>query len=153
MATSTKIPQSYLPAIGALVGILFFVAVFGVRILDPSYLGWQLTLDPGQHYLGWEMFRHEAWHFPLGRIAGYGTPDGSSVVYTDSIPLLAIPLKSIQWLLPKNFQYFGLWMLICYALQGVFGWLLSSLNTQSTYAIYAVPRCVQCGPCSLPVVS
>lgn len=120
--------------VGALLGAVFFLSVFGFRVLNPTYVAWQLTGDPGQHYLGWEFFRYENWHWPLGKIVGYGTPDGSSVVYTDSIPIMAILFKSVRWALPKPFQYTGLWMLLCYVLQGLFGWLLSALHTKSAYA-------------------
>ena len=44
--------------VGALVGLTFFVCVFGVRILDPTYIAWQLHDDPAHLYLGWEYFRH-----------------------------------------------------------------------------------------------
>jgi len=47
--------------VGALVGLVFFVCVFGVRILDPTYIAWQLHDDPAHLYLGWEYFRHESW--------------------------------------------------------------------------------------------
>jgi hypothetical protein len=46
------------------------------------------------------------------------------VVYTDSIPLLAIPFKFLNFLLPNAFQYFGLWVLVCFVLQTVFAFRL-----------------------------
>jgi hypothetical protein len=121
------------PWVGLLLGAAFFLAVFGLRILEPTYIAWQLTDDPAHLYLGWEYFRHEPWQFPFGKLAGYGTPEGSSIFYTDSIPIAALFFKCIRWALPQPFQYTGLWILLSYILQGVFGWLLSALNTQSRY--------------------
>lgn len=118
------------PAIGALLGVLFFFAVFRAEILNPAYIDWQVQEDPGQHYLGWLFFRYEPWQFPLGKIAGYGAPEGSSVVFTDSIPWLAFSFKLIRHWLPEPFQYTGLWILFCYVMQGVWGWLLASLTTR-----------------------
>ncbi len=127
-----SIPSS--PLIGALLGALFFFCIFGFKLLKPSYIEWQLDRDAAQHYLGWEFFRYEPWHFPPGKIDGYGTPDGSSITYTDSIPVMALLFKLLRNLLPQPFQYTGLWILLCYVLQGFFGWLLASLATRSNGA-------------------
>ena len=77
---------------------------------------WDLT----QHYLGWVFYRKSPWHFPLGLVEGiYSQP--VSIVYTDSIPLFALLFKILSPLLPANFQYFGLFELLSYALMGGFG--------------------------------
>jgi hypothetical protein len=59
---------------------------------------------------------------------------GSSIVFTDSIPLLALLFKLVRAALPDHFQYFGLWMLACYLLQAIFAWLLSGLATRRVAA-------------------
>ena len=43
------------PLTGALLGVLVFLAVYGVRVLDPTSVDWilnSLSPDPIQHYLG-----------------------------------------------------------------------------------------------------
>jgi hypothetical protein len=40
------------------------------------------------------------------------------MIYTDSIPLFAVFFKIFSPVLPHNFQYFGLFGIMCYALQG-----------------------------------
>jgi hypothetical protein len=84
-------------------------------------VNWTMRGDGAQHFLGWHFFRSEPWHFPLGIMHSYGYPLTTSVVFTDSIPLVAIPLKLVQTWLPPVFQYQGLWLLGCYMLQGYFG--------------------------------
>jgi hypothetical protein len=116
-----------------LLGGVFFFSVFGVGILDPTHTAWLMNNDPGQHFMGWHIFRHEEWHFPPGRIAHFGIPDGSSIIFTDSLPLLAFPFKWIGSFLPDPFQYFGLWILLCYLLQGYFGWHVSSRVLQNPF--------------------
>lgn len=111
---------------GLLLGAAFFFAVFGSRILDPSYIDWLMEGDSATHFLGWHFFRHEPWTFPLGRIALYGVPDGTSLVYTDSIPIVALILKMFRNSLTEPFQYFGFWILSCYLLQGFWGWRLAA---------------------------
>src|SRR5699024_4406896 len=47
-----------------------------------------------------------------------------SIIFTDSIPLFAIIFKLFRSWLPETFQYFGIWGLLCFALQGGLGALL-----------------------------
>ena len=44
----------------------------------------------------------------------------SSIVYPDGVPLMALLLKPFNAWLPEHFQYFGIWILICYMLQVFF---------------------------------
>ena len=69
------------------------------------------------NYLGWLFFRDAAWHLPLGANPAYGLPLGSSVVYSDSIPLLALAFKPFSSLLSPTFHYFAFWILTCLMLQ------------------------------------
>ena len=52
---------------------------------------------------------------------------GSSIVFSDSIPLLALALKPFSAWLPASFQYFGAWIAACFVLQAWFGWKLLRL--------------------------
>jgi hypothetical protein len=47
-------------------------------------------------------------------------------MYTDSVPLIAIPLKYVSFLLPNEFQYFGIWILAAFVLQAWFAWKIIS---------------------------
>ncbi len=120
------------PAVAAaLLGPLLFFLLFDPRLLDPSYFHWLLWLpDPATQFLGWHFFRLESWHLPPGAAANYGMEMGSSIVFTDSIPMLALLFKLLRGALTDKFQYFGLWMLACYILQAVFAWLLSGIATR-----------------------
>jgi hypothetical protein len=104
----------------ACLGVLAYLYLFGPATLNPLNVAWMLQGDPAQHYLGWQFFRNEPWHWPLGRITRLGIPEGTGIVFTDSIPLLALLLKPFSAFLPAEFQYFGLWMLACYLLTGYF---------------------------------
>ncbi len=112
-------------AIGALLGLLLFAWLAGFQIVVPSSITWLLdSPDPTTHYLGWSFFRHDQWHLPLGLNPNYGLSSGSSIVYSDSIPLLALLFKPLSPWLGEPFQYTGLWLLLCFILQGVFAMLL-----------------------------
>ncbi len=60
----------------------------------------------------------------MGVIEKYHYPISTCLVYTDSIPLIGIPLKLFNELLSQPFQYFGLWLMTAYMLQGFFAGLL-----------------------------
>jgi len=112
-------------AAAILLAVLLFGFRYGFRILDPGNADWLLgRQDPATSYLAWLFFLSEPWSFPLGQVSGYLAPAGTTVGLTDSIPLLALPLKALGFLLPADFQYFGLWKLLNHCLQAVFGYLL-----------------------------
>ena len=107
---------------GALLGALVFLILYGVRVLDPTCVDWILnnpSPDPAQHYLGWVFYRRSGWRLPyLGANYSAIYPYRTSILYTDSIPLLAVLGKLLGGVLPARFQYLGLWGLFCYAMQG-----------------------------------
>lgn len=78
--------------------------------------------DPIQEYLGWELFRQGPWLFPIGKNPHFGMEASSSIVFSDSIPLLAILFKPFREYLSEPFQYFGIWSFICFALQALLSW-------------------------------
>lgn len=110
----------YLFLSGILLGILFFIYIYGFEVINPTYVEWIYTNkgDLFQHQLGFEFFRNDSWDFPLGMINNYGYPYSTSIVYMDSIPLLAIIFKIFRDFLPEKFQYLGIWGVFCFAMQG-----------------------------------
>lgn len=115
--------------IPCLIGVLLFWIYTGGGILDPRNINWILASngDPIQHYIGWNFFRGEPFfQWPFGKNLAYGEGLGSSIVFSDSIPLLAFIFRPFSGSLPQTFQYFGIWILLCFILQAVFAWLLLS---------------------------
>ncbi len=126
----TKLPlESFTPLLGAAIGAVFFIDVLGLELLDPTHINWVIQGDLAQNYFGWQFFRKEEWQWPLGQINSFYYPMGSSILYTDSLPLLAIPFKLFSNYLPAQFQYIGIWLLLSYILQGLFASLLMRLLT------------------------
>ena len=108
--------------IAGLLGALTFVMIYGIHILNPCYTDWLLNGldgDLSQHYLGWKFFREDNWHFPLGIMENIAYPNRVSIIFTDSIPIFAVLFKLFRFMLPDQFQYFGLWGLLCFILQAV----------------------------------
>ncbi len=113
------------PAFALLVGLAAFVLYTGGGILDPRSTGWLMAGDPAQSWLGWQFFRHTPLlQWPLGANPDFGMEIGSSIVFSDSVPLIAFLLKPLSPWLPAAFQYFGAWLAVCFMLQALFAWKL-----------------------------
>ena len=111
--------------LGALIGVTAFLCIYGVHVLNVAYTDWLLGGGSlTQNYLGWCFYRNSDWMFPIGLMDEITYPNSVSVIYTDSVPLLAVFFKIFRGLLPEDFQYFGLWGLLCFGAQGAFGALL-----------------------------
>ena len=103
------------------VGLAAFFVVVGPKVLDTSNILWLTPMkDSFTHYLGWEFFRRSPLSWPLGLSPDYGLQFSSSILFADSVPLLALPLKLISPWLPAVFQYTGWWTLFCFLLQAYF---------------------------------
>ncbi len=107
-------------------GAAAFFVLADWTILDPHNAGWLLSHpDTATSYLGWQFFRQAPLaQLPLGANPAYGMEIATSVVFSDSIPLLALLLKPFSAFLPATFQYLGLWLLACCVLQSVFAYRL-----------------------------
>ena len=115
-------------AIALGVGIAAFLLTIGWKPLDVTNMLWLTAKSDGfTHYLGWEFFRRSAWTWPLGLSPDYGLQFSSSIIFSDSIPLIAIPLKLLSPLPPETFQYTGWWLLSCFVLQAWFACRLAGL--------------------------
>jgi Family of unknown function (DUF6311) len=118
-----------LPLLGGLIGGALMTAALGPSVVDPTHFEWLMHGDYALHFLGWHLYRHGPWTAPLGAAPLLIAPIGSSIGLTDSIPLVGIPLKVFDALLPPIFQFIGPWLVLSVALQGVFGVLLMRLVT------------------------
>ncbi len=117
----------------ALIGALAFLLVCGPGVLWPTRIAWLATGDPAMFYLGWSFFRRSPWTWPPSANPDYGLELASSIFFADAIPLLALSMKTIA---PAGgpWQYFGIWLLVCFALQGLLAGRLAALYTPSRLA-------------------
>lgn len=116
------------PVAAVLVGLLVFLSVRGANITRTGNVAWLMEGDPVQHWLGWQFFRQSPfWQWPLGANPSNGLDIGSSIVFSDSIPLMALLFKPFSAWLPPEFQYFGIWLGLCFCLQALLAWRLLCL--------------------------
>ena len=109
--------------IGAILGAIVFIVIFGASMINPTNTDWifAYTGDATQHHLGWVFYRNSPWTFPIGLTQGLTCDGAVSCMYSDSIPLFGVIFKILSPILPHNFQFLGLWGVICFALNGGFG--------------------------------
>ncbi|MCL2208952.1 MAG: DUF6311 domain-containing protein [Treponema sp.] len=106
--------------IGGILGALFFIYNFGILILNPVYTDWLMNgHDMEGGYLAWELARNSGWYFPL-MSDNFNYPNKVPVV----MELTGIILKIFNNFLPENFQYFGIFFISYYILQGACGALI-----------------------------
>jgi hypothetical protein len=146
-------PKNFLPYLQecfilALPGILVMLFIIPIgRVINPFSNRWLMSGDPSQAYIGWEYFRHSPLNqFPLGLIPNLGVNLDISVVYTDSIPLLAIPFKFLNPILPIAFQYFGIWISMCFILISYHSGRIFQMYTNSKYKTFLGSSLVAISP-------
>ena len=127
---------------GALLGLIFFLAIYGISPVifteDSFIINGYIEKDISQHYSGWMLYRNSPWRFPVGLGENIAYPYGNVVSFTDSIPLFAIFFKLFRAVLPETFQYFGLFVMLCFMLQGAFAALLCGLfNKNNRVCIFS----------------
>ncbi|HHX56447.1 MAG TPA: hypothetical protein GX710_00355 [Clostridiales bacterium] len=111
--------------LGGIIGAIIFIMIYGVKGINPTYDAWLYTNgDLTQHYIGWQFFRDSDWSFPLGLTDGLVYPNAISCMFTDSIPIFALFFKLLSPILPETFQYFGIWGIMCFFLQGAISILI-----------------------------
>ncbi|MEQ1608371.1 MAG: DUF6311 domain-containing protein [Hyphomonadaceae bacterium] len=121
--------------LAGLFGALVYLAVAGPGPLDVTNTGWIFEqTDITGAYMGWSFYRDAPWSAAIADNPLYGMDFSGSILFSDAIPLMAIPFKALSPMLPEQFQYFGLWTFLNFVLQGVFGWLLMSRATDNALA-------------------
>lgn len=71
-----------------------FLFLFGIEFINPVNTLWLYTKpDIATAQTGWVFFKNDIWRFPFGSNPNYGHSFGNSIVYSNSIPILAILFK------------------------------------------------------------
>lgn len=106
--------------------------LFG-NILSTTYDAWMLTGDRKQLLTAWNAFRVSYWSFPLGFLPILNYPIGTYLSILDGIPILSIPAKLVFDIFNINGQPYGYWVVLCFFLQALFGYLIVAKILNSPY--------------------
>lgn len=127
--TKTDLSRRRAALLGAAVGVLCFLLVYGVRTLNVTDDSWIFAaydeFDIIQHYMGKTHLRASDWSFPLMMADTLAAPDGTITVFTDCYPLVMLFVKLFSPILPAVFQIEGWCVLAHFALQGAAAALLA----------------------------
>ena len=121
------------------VGIIALLAVVPEGFLNASSEVWRLPSgDRGAGVVGMRYYLADDWHWPLLHTDDLSFPDGTNIIFTDSIPLMALGAKAARPLIGSDINYFPSWFIVIYSLQGVGGVaLLRSLGVKRRDALVA----------------
>ena len=92
------------------ISLLCVIGVVGIENISFQSTKWLHSLETGTHQLGWYFFKNDIWRFPLGSNPNYGDNIGNVIVFSDSIPILALFFKLFKSFITENFQYFSFWI-------------------------------------------
>lgn len=131
-AGATEGPRGALPflvalIIPAMIGLIAFLVLVGSAVLDPRNIAWMASDDPATYYIGWSFFRRGGWGWPPSANPEYGLEIGSTLFFSDTIPLFALLAKLLIAPATGPWQYHGWWILFCFILHSVFAWRLLSI--------------------------
>lgn len=102
-------------------GTLYALSFLNLSFIMGKSLYWkEPNGDIITHMIGAIYYAQDAWRWPLFYVPKLAFPEGTSIVYTDSLPLLALIAKLTYKVIGQWINYFGYWFLTCFALLGLF---------------------------------
>ena len=129
LKTKNSRQSFFLPLI---LGLASFLLLVGPSVLNPRNIAWLLSgFDMTLEYLGWAFYRYGPWTFPIGMNPQFGLDISSSIIYSNSLPLIAPFFKLLSPWLGDPFQFWGFWLMGCFILQAWMAWKLLSLVSNS----------------------
>lgn len=75
--------------------------------------------DRASNLVGYLYYLEAPWQWPPFRLDQLSLPEGTSVIYSDSIPLVSLLAKAANSIYPNDFIFFGFWIGACYLLNGI----------------------------------
>ena len=114
-----------------LVSLTLTIILFGPENFKFTNTSWISYYDMLGGQIAWKFFYNDIWHFPLGKNPNYGIDIGSSIVFTEAVPLFSIIFKVFKNFLPGNFQFFSFWIFLCFFFQLLFSYLIIYHHTQN----------------------
>jgi len=114
--------------------LLIFLAFIKFDYINPKNTEWLYShADNAIFQTGWFFFKNDIWRFPLGLNPNYGESFSSSIVFSDSIPLLALFFKIIGFKINESYQFASTWILLCIYLQFFFSFKILHYFTKNSF--------------------
>ncbi|MDA9629755.1 DUF6311 domain-containing protein [Candidatus Pelagibacter sp.] len=111
------IKEKIVLTLSLLIVFLFTLALLGLEKINPNYDTWLSNPDLLSYQLPWKYFKNDIWRFPIFLNPTYGLEFSTSIIYSDNVAILNIFFKLFKNFLNNNFQFYGLWIVICFLMQ------------------------------------
>ncbi len=113
-------------AMAFVTGITLAFYIFPSDMLLDRWEWWEKTrnADAVESVLGYIYFAKDSWRWPITATALPDLPEGGNIVYTDSIPIVALIGKIIYNVTGMLPLYLGRWATLAYGMQAFLGWLI-----------------------------
>jgi hypothetical protein len=72
-----------------------------------------------QAIVGYRYYVQSPWHLPLFYVSALGTPAGTNIIFTASVPIVALVGKLLHSLTGTTTNLYGVFFFLCFALPGV----------------------------------
>ncbi len=120
----------------SIISLILTIYILGINNFSFVKTSWLAAHDVSTDLISWKFFKEDSWRFPLGSNPNYGMDIGSGIAFSGSVPIMAIIFKLFSGLTPFKFHYFGLWIFICFALQGYIAYLI--IYNQTKNQLFAI---------------
>jgi hypothetical protein len=108
-------------------GVAFVLVVTPKGFIAGTSSYWHTQVeDIAQYYSGYLAYLRAPWTLPLLDIPSLNWPSGTVVTFVDAIPVFSVTLKLLSAIFSLPDNPFGIWVLLCFALQGTAGWFAAS---------------------------
>ncbi len=127
---------------------LFIASLYALTFIDISYIkgiGPYWTEPYGDritNLIGLEYFINDNWRNPLFYVKNLSIPEGANIIFTDSIPILALISKIFYKISGYSFNYFGIYVFLCFPLIAFFAARSSAELNLTKFIPFIVILCV-----------
>ena len=120
-----------------LIGIIFTILFLGLSNIGLENTEWFTSYDLKSDLLAFKFFVNDNWRFPIGSNPNYGEIL-NSIVFSGAVPIFSFISKLLNPILPENFHFFSIWIILCFSLQFWFGYkIIYYLTKNNIYSLLA----------------
>jgi hypothetical protein len=99
---------------------------------------------------GYFYFVRQSWNFPLFQIPGFGGTDGTNIIFTDSIPLVALLGRAMYCITGFTVNLYGAWIVFCLIASALsMTWLIALLGQRGIAVTISATVMALCMPALL----
>ena len=120
-----------------LIGFIFTILFLGLSNIGLENTDWFTSYDLKSDLLAFKFFLNDNWRFPIGLNPNYGELL-NSIVFSGAVPIFSFISKLLNSILPENFHFFSIWIILCFSLQFLFGYkIIYYLTKNNSYSLLA----------------